>query len=463
MHSDRDALRSDELLGQLGWVRALARSLVRDPEVTDDVLQQVCLLALQGLPQEAETGPRLRAWLSTATQRLASHAGRAERRRQRHEKAAARPEALPSTIDVAAHREALRGLVEAVTSLEEPFYSAIVARYFEGRSVAEIAALRGISTGAVHQQLSRARRTLRSRLEAYFADRRLGWLLAALPRAPVSAASSASARAVLASLGGLVVAKSVFLAATAIGIGLVVAGAVLFVRPSERPAEPEPVVQIESQTASEPASAVLPDPAARMVESAVPARAPVGVRASAMPSEPAEAPTAYLRILVVDPAGHPVEGAEVISDRGQPRRRLTNGEGLAQIGAPPGEAVRLAARHDAFRLATGNLTLGDEAGSVTDVRLQLGDGLPVCLEVMSRDGRPIEGACVRLREGSDGSDTKDNLVGTAADLQRCDDSDRLEGQVQETRATDSQGRCCVNGVRSGAVIIHVDADGYVPL
>jgi RNA polymerase sigma factor (sigma-70 family) len=200
MHSDDETLRPDELLAQLGWVRALARNLVTDPEVTDDVLQQVCLLALQKAPAEARTGPRLRAWLATATRTLAWHAARADRRRVRREQAAAQPEALPSTVDIAAHREALRGLVDAVTSLEEPYYSVVVARYFDGRPVAEIAARSGATNAAVRQQLSRARQQLRARLlplrlsDGSDDSRRDGhrdghrrWLMGALPLARVPA------------------------------------------------------------------------------------------------------------------------------------------------------------------------------------------------------------------------------------------------------------------------------------
>src|SRR5262245_11601004 len=206
MDSRDDTLLPDELLAQLGWVRALARSLVADPDVTDDVLQQVCLLALRKAPREAAGGPRLRAWLATVTRRLALHAGRAESRRARRESIAARPEALPSTADVAVHREALRRLVDAVTALEEPYYSAVVGRYFEGREVVDIAARAGVTPEAVRQRLHRARQQLRGRLEALLRDDREGWRRAALP---LATRLLAPAGVGLKGAGGLVVAKSV--------------------------------------------------------------------------------------------------------------------------------------------------------------------------------------------------------------------------------------------------------------
>jgi RNA polymerase sigma factor (sigma-70 family) len=471
MDSHGDAIRSDELLAQLGWVRALARNLVADSDVTDDVLQQVCLLALQKAPPEAGTGPRLRAWLTTVTRRLAQHASRAEARRQRREHAVARPEALPSTADVVVQREALRGLIEAVTALQEPYYSAVVARYFEGRAVREIAAHWGISTDAVEQRLSRARRQLRARLQTLVAADGQERLRAALTLAPAStAARGTSAKAFLAHIGGVLVAKSVPAVATAICVALVITGTVLYLGSDDRSAPHAPVVDHVPQNSPEPTPAAAPG--LPEFESAEPllvenrpqaAEAEVAVQHSATQPQTTDKPTAELRVLVVDPRGRVVERAEVLSDRGEPRRQITNAEGLALIAGPPGEPLRLAARHEDFRMANAGATLASEPGGVTDVRMQLAKGLQICLEVRTRDGRPIADACVRLREGAHSSDTKDNLIGPPESLQLTDDYHRLGGEVQETRATDSQGRCCVNGVVSGPITIHVDARGYVPL
>jgi RNA polymerase sigma-70 factor (ECF subfamily) len=165
MSSPEPRPEHDELLAQLGWMRALALRLVRDPDVADDVLQRACLLALQQSPDHVRTGERLRAWLASVTRRTVGHAWRSERRRSRREQVAARPEALPATVDLAARREILRQLVQAVTALDEPYFSTLVRRYYEGLSMAEIAAQDGIAPEAVRQRLSRARQELRGRLE----------------------------------------------------------------------------------------------------------------------------------------------------------------------------------------------------------------------------------------------------------------------------------------------------------
>ncbi|HEX5011448.1 MAG TPA: sigma-70 family RNA polymerase sigma factor [Planctomycetota bacterium] len=323
MESHGETHAADELLAQLGWVRALAQSLVRDPDVADEVLQRVCLLALQKAPRERRSGLTLQAWLATVTRRLAWHGSRADRRRQRHERGAARPEALPSTVDDAVHREALRGLVEAVTSLEQPYYSAIVARYFEGRTVAEMAELEHASPEAIRQRLSRARRRLRSQLEALLADDRRAWLLAALPRSPAPAALGGGvAKVPLAYLGGIVVAKSASAVATAICLGLVVAGAVLFLRSDERPGETRPAVQVVLPSAPEAGSAGLPDAPTLAVESAVPAQ-PVAKAGSAAATLPGE--DARFTGRVVDEKGVPIAGA-IVSH--VPTRKLRRPLGL---------------------------------------------------------------------------------------------------------------------------------------
>ena len=231
MDSHDESIRPDELLAQLGWVRALARSLVFDPDMTDDVLQQVCVLALQKAPRDARTGPRLRAWLAAVTRSLVRRSARADARRVRREQAAAQREALPSTSDIAEHRDALRKLIDAVTGLEEPYFSAIVARYFEGLSVADIAARHAISPAAVRQRLSRAKSQLRARLEQLLADDRDGWLRAALPAAPAAASiGSARARFVFDRARGFFMAKQTGSGSIAkVVVALVIAAGLLFV------------------------------------------------------------------------------------------------------------------------------------------------------------------------------------------------------------------------------------------
>jgi RNA polymerase sigma factor (sigma-70 family) len=322
MDSRSDTIPPEELLAQLGWVRALARSLVADPDVSDDVLQQVCLLALQKAPREG--GPRLRAWLATVTRRLAHHAHRASVRRQRREEAAALPEALASTADVALRREALRGLVDAVTSLDEPAYAVIVARYFEGCSVAEIAAQNGLSADAVRQRLARARQQLRARLQALLREDRQGWLGAALTLPGPAALEAARGTSSLGHFGGLLVAKTVGTGGIAkFAVGLIVVAClllgtwyVLVERPQDAvsPAIGGPELQ---DGVSGAASSALPAPdlapPAELVDSALPDEASLADADPAASAWPPGITTYVASGRVVDEHGRPWAGAIVRS------------------------------------------------------------------------------------------------------------------------------------------------------
>jgi hypothetical protein len=73
-------------------------------------------------------------------------------------------------------------VAEAVFSLEEPYRSAILYRYFENQPRREIAARLDISVAAVESRLRRGLQQLRARLDREFGDRR-SWCAALLPLA----------------------------------------------------------------------------------------------------------------------------------------------------------------------------------------------------------------------------------------------------------------------------------------
>jgi hypothetical protein len=206
------------------------------------------------------------------------------------------------------------------------------------------------------------------------------------------------------------------------------------------PAEPSPLVA-ETVLAVEPAD----QPAA----------------SEAAPRAADTQPAATLRVLVVDPTAKPVEGARVVTSRWKLPALSTDREGIARFDVLPGETLSVAATHPDFRFARGSIAIDEQPGRVTELRLQLGEGLQVCLEVQARDGRPIDGACVRIQEGWGNADRKEVQLGSMEDLRRSDDLDRTQDQFTEERLTDAHGRCCVNGLRAGPISLHVDAAGFV--
>ncbi len=278
MDTPRDTIGTEQLLAQLGWVKALALRLVVDPNVADDVLQRVCLLALEKTPRDVSGEAGLRRWLSTVTRRLASHSRRSEARRRHREEGAARREGLPATVDVAARREALHSLVDAVTGLSQPDLTTITQRYFEGLSVAEMATRLDVSRDVVRQRLSRARRRLRARLARDVGPDRDRWLAALGPLAlPAAWSRDATEATICKQLGGLVMAKITPFVAVKVTLaaGLVTAVAVTAWQALDDPA-PDPTAAVVPRQRRAQALPVASDlPLATEPTEAVPQEVPV--------------------------------------------------------------------------------------------------------------------------------------------------------------------------------------------
>jgi len=145
----------DEILRERRALQALARGIVRDADLAEDVVQEAWL----------RPGPRLGSWLRTVTRNLALNERRARATRERHERAAARPEAQPSIQHELERTELVRALAAAVLELEEPQRTTVILRYFRGWTPARIARATEAPLATVKSRLQRALHALRARLE----------------------------------------------------------------------------------------------------------------------------------------------------------------------------------------------------------------------------------------------------------------------------------------------------------
>ena len=166
----------ETLLAHREWVRRVARALVTDENVADDLEQDLWVGALTRPPRIAKSA---RGWLATALRHSFLNRGRAEVRRQRREESVSRPERQPSTAEVVAAAEAHQSVVAEVMRLPEPYRGTVLLRYFQGLAPAAIAARENVPIETVHTRLRRAREALRERLAAH-EDRR-GWRFALAP------------------------------------------------------------------------------------------------------------------------------------------------------------------------------------------------------------------------------------------------------------------------------------------
>ena len=150
--SESDSHDARELLQHVGWVRGLARSLVDDVHLADDVAQEALRSALAHPP---ESRANLRGWLSVLTKNSLRGMLRSGSRRQSREKITARAEPLPSTYDAVERLDTHRSLIDELQALPDPYRNTLVLRFFEERSLAEIAEHMGVPVSTVNSRIRR--------------------------------------------------------------------------------------------------------------------------------------------------------------------------------------------------------------------------------------------------------------------------------------------------------------------
>jgi len=166
MHSEFGS----DILDQHGeFVRQLARALLREPHLADDVAQEAWLHWFTRPPADRS---RPRAWLSRVTSGLAHNRRRSERRRADIEGALAPAESTRSTpLDSCLETERIERVVAAVGALEAPYRELILARYFHGRSMHELVRAGGTNEETLRSRERRALEQLRVRLDRDFGGR----------------------------------------------------------------------------------------------------------------------------------------------------------------------------------------------------------------------------------------------------------------------------------------------------
>lgn len=282
---------SNELTVDDRWLRGLARRVVGDPDVADDVAQETWLRA-------SRHGVFARGWLSTAVRHVAIQWARGDARRGRRERAAATPERHDVDVaETAAQLSARSALVDAVLALEPALRDVVLLRFYEDRSFDEVARALGIPSSTAKSREKRALELLRRTLERKSGHDGRSCLALLVPYAHSPSA--------LAAVGGLAVSGSVKFGAGALVVACVMVS--LWIARDDVGRDTEGV------DVARPEAAALAPPPQERVESVVTSResvTPTAVDASSA-DEGSAARTYELRGRVVDLSGRPFGDAEV--------------------------------------------------------------------------------------------------------------------------------------------------------
>lgn len=139
-------------------VHSMALRQVRDPHLAQDVTQAVFLIMVR----KAASLPRktlFAGWLFQATRHVARTALRGERRRKQRELQAMA--STPMNPESEASEQVEAHLDDALASLRESDRNALLLRYFQQRTVPDVAASLGTSEEAAQKRIERAVKRLR--------------------------------------------------------------------------------------------------------------------------------------------------------------------------------------------------------------------------------------------------------------------------------------------------------------
>jgi RNA polymerase sigma factor (sigma-70 family) len=295
----RPPIDAARLLEQAEWVRRLARGLVVDAAATDDIVQEVHLATLLG---RGPTRGEPRAWLTAVARNLARRWRRRESVRRMHEQRAAVARSGPEGEEEALERLHLqRALADALLELHEPYRRAVIERYLDGRSYAELAARLGLTEVAARKRVSRGLELLRERLER---ERRSGvWsLILAFGRPPEPTGA-------LFSLGSIALGTKLVLVVSLVLLGS--AGLWLWARAEEAPG-PAQVPAVAAAFEREPKGAqALPELTGDGVARGRVTAPPVAVGDTPASKARPATDSAELRGRVLDCEGRPAPGARI--------------------------------------------------------------------------------------------------------------------------------------------------------
>jgi len=436
----------EELLREARWLGALARRLVADPNLADDLVQDTWSAALRAPPERSRA---LRPWLASVARNALRQRLRSESRRARREAERGGESPAADPVELAGKLEAQRMLVEAVGALREPYRSTVLLAYFEQKSSAEIARLQSVAAGTVRWRLAQALDELRRHLDRRSDGERPRWLALL---APLSQNDGALLAAPAASLTGVLTMSLIWKTAAGCAAALALlcaldAGGVL-----ELPGLGALLGRTEAPLTVEFAP-LAPRDLAQPVASdgQLPERSAVAATA---PAAVGEERRLLARARFVDPEQRPLAGVEMRWIPAEAVRGASGADGRIELAIPartddPGQFEFTCTAQGFARRALSARSAPDGVCEFGEVVLQpAGDIVGV---VRDAGGRPLPGTRVS---------TTPTLDRPRAAL---DPLRRLPGSylARDAVSADAQGRFRLSGVAAGFVLLCAEHPGHL--
>ncbi len=148
-------------------IRLYLYVLSKNETIAEDLTQETFLKALLSLPTEH---PNVRAWLYTVARNLYFDSRKKDRRIVTDEFPEREEDAIPGPEETILAGERDRALMRAVTELDERKREIVQLHYFSGVPLKDAAALMGLTPENVRVLLFRAKKELKTKMEAFGYD-----------------------------------------------------------------------------------------------------------------------------------------------------------------------------------------------------------------------------------------------------------------------------------------------------